>query len=291
MKILVLCSGGDAPGMNRFVYEIVKAFPNEVFYAKAGFKGLVENKIYPLSLSEMEKVKDLAGAYILSSRYPEFKEEKYFKKAVKNVKDFDVVIIIGGNGSQKGAKQLYDNGMETIFVPGTIDNDVDNSFYSIGFDSAVHQCVYTVENSMPSVNTFFQTCLFEVMGNKSSAICDEVAKRVDADYKIDCVKKLNYNEIVKIILKNKKAEKGTKIIVKEKILPVQDIADGIKNKNSNIDVKCQIVGRLQRGGKPTKTELKFATIFAKETIKNIKNNQFGKKILINENKKAESFDF
>ena len=78
MKILVLCSGGDAPGMNRFVYEIVKAFPNEVFYAKAGFKGLVENKIYPLSLSEMEKVKDLAGAYILSSRYPEFKEEKYF---------------------------------------------------------------------------------------------------------------------------------------------------------------------------------------------------------------------
>ena len=69
MKILVLCSGGDAPGMNRFVYEIVKAFPNEVFYAKAGFKGLVENKIYSLSLSEMEKVKNYIFTYLKSANF------------------------------------------------------------------------------------------------------------------------------------------------------------------------------------------------------------------------------
>ncbi len=290
MKILILCSGGDAPGMNSFIYEIARAFPEDLYYAKAGFKGLVENDIHKLNLEDIEKVKNLAGCYIFSSRYPKFQEDKYFKKGVKNAKNFDVTIIIGGNGSQKGAKQLYENKVNTIFVPGTIDNDVENSFYSIGFDSAVNQCVYTVENCMPSFNNFFQPCLFEVMGNKSSAICDETAKQVQADYVINSLN-INYSKIAKIISKNMKEEKGTKIIVKEKIIPLEEIVKKIKEKSSNFDVKTQVVGRLQRGGKPTEKEIKMTKKMAKEVIKLINKNDFGKKVLINEYEKAESFDF
>ena len=161
MKILILCSGGDAPGMNRFVYTLSKNF-EDVYYAYKGFKGLVEGDIRKLNLHEIEKVKDEAGAYIRSSRFPEFTEKEVFNKGLKNALNYDAVVVVGGNGSFLGAKELAVHGAKVFFVPATIDNDVVGSMYSLGFDTAVDACVHTVENCMPSFHTCSKTCLFKM---------------------------------------------------------------------------------------------------------------------------------
>ena len=289
MKILVLCSGGDAPGMNRFLYTLSKKFAGEIYYAKAGFKGLVNGDIFAVDMEKLEKAKDEAGTIILSSRYPEFKEEKFFKKGVKNAKKFDFVVILGGNGSQNGARELFESGVKTIFVPATIDNDVEDSFYSIGFDTAVSQCVYVVENTMPSINSFLQTCLFEIMGNKSDMITKAVANIVHPDYCILNEKDLDYLKIGKCIKKNLKEDKGTMILVKEKIKNIFEIKKALAEKG--FAVKSHIVGRLQRGGKPTKKELQMADKFATMASKLVKSNCGGKKVLVDINQNVFVTDF
>lgn len=289
MKILILCSGGDAPGMNRFIYNLSRF--NEVYYARAGFKGLVEGDIFPLDKNEAKKFKDEAGAIILSSRYPKFQERKYFLKAVKNAKDFDAVIVLGGNGSFHGAKELAENEVNAIFVPATIDNDVENSSYSIGFDSAVSQGVYTVKNSMPSINAFCQACLFEVMGRKCSEIAKEVSKQVSADYTICEEKDLKFKAIEKLIKERRNKFLGTSIIVRENIMPISEIAERLNNSFKEEVVKTQVVGRLQRGGKPTNKELSLVNKFSDAVISLIKSKNFNKQVLMDENYNIKILDF
>lgn len=285
MKILILCSGGDAPGMNKFISQIYKAFKNQVYFAFAGFAGLVNGEIYPLSDVVYPGFENEAGAVVHSSRCPEFKEKEVFQKGLENAKKFDCVIILGGNGSEKGAKELYENGVNTIFVPATIDNDVDENFYTIGFLTAVKECVYSINSTMPSIKTFGYSCLFEVMGREHDAICQSTAKIVGADYVISDKKTLDYEKIKNIILQNYIKNKSTCIVVRENISKIENIAKKLNDLLGVDLVKYQVVGRTQRGGAPTKDELALATKFAKETIKCAKTKVYGVRVLADENQK------
>ncbi len=283
MKILVLSSGGDAPGMNKFIEQIYKAFKSKVYFAYAGFTGLVNGQIYPLEEIVYKGFETEAGVITHSSRCPEFKEPEVFEKGLENAKGFDCVIILGGNGSEKGAKRLFEKGVNTIFVPGTIDNDVDESFYTIGFSTAVKECVYAVENVMPSIRSFNHACLFEVMGREEAAIAKETAKIVSADYVVSDKKSLNFENIKNVILQKYIKNQSACIIVRENIMPVEKIAKKLNELLGQDMVKFQIVGRTQRGGTPTLVELDMATKFAKETAKCIKNKVFGIRVLADEN--------
>lgn len=283
MKILVLSSGGDAPGMNKFIEQIYKSFEGETYFAYAGFTGLVNRQIYSLEDVLHKGFEKEAGTIIHSSRCPEFKEDEVFAKGLENAKNFDCVIILGGNGSEKGAKRLYENGVNTIFVPGTIDNDVDDSFYTIGFSTAVKECVYAVKNTMPSIIAFNNSCLFEVMGREHDAIAQETAKIVGADYVISNKKTLDFEVIKNIILQKYIKNQSACIIVRENIMPVEKIAKKLNQLLGENLVKFQVVGRTQRGGKPTKDELLMATKFADATTKSIKSKVFGVRILADQN--------
>lgn len=283
MKILILASGGDAPGMNRFVWEMYNRCKKDVFFAYGGFEGLIDGYIYPLEEVIDKNVKDCAGVVIRSSRCPEFKQQKYFDMGLENAKKFDVVVILGGNGSERGAKRLFENGVNTIFVPGTIDNDVDDCFYSIGFSTAVKECVYSIENSMPSIDAFTHACLFEVMGREKEAICNAVAKKVNADYTISDKQSLDFEKLRDIILKNHIWARSTCIVVRENIMDVKEVARKLNEMLDMEIVKFQIVGRTQRGGNPTKEELEMSTKFAKETVRCIKSKVFGVRVLADEN--------
>ncbi len=280
MKVLVLCSGGDGPGMNRFIYELYRTFRGEIYFANAGFLGLTDGQIFPLEMNE--KYKDLAGTVIKSSRFPEFKEKVAFEKGLENAKKFDAVVILGGNGSEKGAKELYENGANTIFVPGTIDNDVEDSTYAIGFLTAVKEGVYAVKNSMPSIQSFNNSCIFEVMGRQHQAIAKAVAKEVDADVLIVEKKDFDVEKIKNIILKNLVNDKSTCIVARENIMPAEKMAKALNTALGQEIVKYHIVGRTQRGGVPTKEELAMATKLAKETIFCIKNRVFGVRVLVDD---------
>ena len=291
MKILILSSGGDAPGMNRFIWELYKKFPNQTYFAYAGFTGLVNGQIFPLKEVVRKELKDEAGTVIKSSRCPEFKEEEVFKLGLENAKNFDVVVILGGNGSEKGAKQLFENGVNTIFVPATIDNDVNDCSYSIGFSTAVKEAVYAVENSIKSIEAFNNSCLFEVMGRDDDSICKEVSKIVGADYAVINKKNLDFDELKNVVLKKFIKSQSACIIVRENIMNIEKIAKKLNDSLEMDIVKTHIVGRTQRGGKPTKEELLMATKFAKETALCIKTKVFGVRILADENKEIVVKEF
>lgn len=283
MKILILSSGGDAPGMNKFIWDIFKKFPNETFFAYAGFTGLINGEIFPLKSVVSKEFACQAGTVIRSSRCPEFKEKEPFEMGLANAKEFDVVVILGGNGSEKGAKQLFENGVNTIFVPSTIDNDVDDCSYSIGFSTAVKECVYTVENTMKSIEAFGNSCLFEVMGREDSSICEATAALTQADYAVVDKKSLDFEEMKNVILKNFIKSKSTCIVVRENIMDVQKIAKKLNDLLQMDVVKTQIVGRTQRGGAPTKQELRMASKYAKEAARCIKQKVFGVRLLADDN--------
>lgn len=282
MKILILSSGGDAPGMNRFVYELYKKYRGNLYFAYAGFTGLVDGQIFPVKDVIDRKLKNEAGTVIKSSRLPEFKEHAVFQIGLKNAQGFDVVVILGGNGSEKGAKELYENGVNTIFVPGTIDNDVDNSFYSIGFSTAVKECVYAIENTMKSIEAFDNSCIFEVMGREKAAIALAVKEKTCADICITSKKELDLENIKNVILKNKINNKSTCIVLRENIISAAELAKRLNDLLGIDCVKFHVVGRTQRGGKPTKEELVMATKFAKETIKCLQEKVFGVRVLADE---------
>ncbi len=291
MKILLVTSGGDAPGINRFIYELHKRFRGQIFFAYAGFEGLVNNKIYPLENVMVKSLRNCAGAVIKSSRCPEFKQTKFFNIGLQNAKNFDVVVILGGNGSEKGAKRLFENGVNTLFVPVTIDNDVEDCAYSIGFSSAVNAGVLTVQNSMPSIETMNTACIFEVMGRSCDAIARAVAKRAEADACVGNEKELNVENLTKLVSENHQKDEGTCIIMRENIVDINKLADEMnKNLGQNI-VKTQVVGRIQRGGTPTKEELDMAKKFAKQTAKCIKSHVYGKRVLADENYEIKVVDF
>lgn len=283
MKILILTSGGDAPGMNKFIWEIYKKFKKETYYAQAGFAGLISGQIYPLADVIDKKQKNCAGVVTKSSRCPEFKLARFFNKGLANARYFDVVIILGGNGSEKGAKRLYEHGTNTIFVPATIDNDVLDCAQSIGFSTAVKEGVYAVENSMPSIRAFTNSCIFEVMGRDCDAICKAVAKQTNADYAVCTKKDLDMQKMKDIILRNYVQGGSSCIVVKENLMEAKRLADELNQELGINMVKYQIVGRTQRGGHPTKDELRLAKRYAKETKKCIKTKVFGVRILIDEN--------
>lgn len=268
MKLLVLVSGGDAPGINKFLYELYK-FNKETFAVVGGYRGLIDGNIVPLSSFNPKIYQNEAGAIIKSSRCPEFKEEKFFKKALANAKNYDCLVILGGNGSAKGAQEMQANGMRTIFVPCTIDNDVEGSEYSIGFHSAVEACKFVVDNIMPSMEAFNRCCVFEVMGRKCDAIAKEVSKNVNADYLIANEKDLDYKKIVKTIKDKYKNGHASCIVLRENIVDVRELCQKLESE-SKVTVKNNIIGHIQRGFKPTKLELNFAKAFANGTIKAIK---------------------
>ena len=283
MKILILTSGGDAPGMNKFIWKIYKKFKKETYYAQAGFAGLISGQIYPLADVIDKKQKNCAGVVTKSSRCPEFKLARFFNEGLANARYFDAVIILGGNGSEKGAKRLYEHGINTIFVPATIDNDVLDCAQSIGFSTAVKEGVYAVENSMPSIKAFTNSCIFEVMGRDCDAICKAVAKQTNADYAVCTKKDLDIEKMKDIILRNYVQGKSSCIVVKENLIDAKQLADALNQALGINMVKYQIVGRTQRGGHPTKDELRLAKRYAIETQKFIKTKVFGVRILTDEN--------
>ena len=282
MKILILCSGGDAPGMNRFVYDIYSTFKKNVFFAFKGFAGLIDNQIFPLEKVISSQIKNEAGTIIKSSRCPEFKQKKFFKLALENAKAFDVVIILGGNGSEKGAKELSENGINCIFVPATIDNDVSDSHYSIGFSTAVKECVYAIESSMKSVESMSNACLFEVMGRENSSIAKLSSQLTNADYAVLEKEDLDFEKMKNIVLSKQVKNESAKIVVRENIMNINEIAKKLNDQIGFDLVKTYVVGRTQRGGTPTKEELQMADKFARETIFCIKKKVFNVRVLAND---------
>ena len=270
-KIGILTSGGDAPGMNAVVYSVVKtAYENnvDVVGIYRGYNGLINGDVRPLKLAKIKNIMKRGGTVLYSARCLEFKTEEGLKRAKKTCIDneIDGLIVVGGDGSFKGASRLSKEGIPCIGLPGTIDNDIPCTDYTLGFDTAVNTAVEMVDKLCDTMASHDRCSVVEVMGRNSGYIALEVGLSVGASYIV--VHEFNFDK-KDLFEKMKKAKEAGKrhfiIVVAEKILDVFELAKEIE-KNVLVESRAIVLGHVQRGGSPTAKDRIVGVQFGEKAV-------------------------
>lgn len=284
MKIAILASGGDGAGMNMCLYKIMKALKKHSIYLFArGYSGLINNELCDFGFDHVKKHCREGGIVIKTSRCPEFRTQEGIDKAMQTYKTLglDALVVMGGNGSLRGAKELVLRGANVLFVPCTIDNDVFGSEYCIGFDTACKNCEDFIANVNTTMQSFDRVAVYETMGRECPAIAKAIYSKVSGDYLyIDETNSIE--QCVKTISEKFSNSYAPKIILRENLIDEKQLIKAIND--AGYDAKFCVVGYLQRGGKPTKQEQKNASLFASGIAKQIKAFEKNKIIMVKNGK-------
>ena len=271
-KILVLTSGGDASGMNAYVKALAKLCQKnnvELVASLYGFQGLVENSIMPINYDELGEIQNLGGTFIKTSRSKDFMLQEGFDKAVQNIKKHkvDCVVIVGGNGSFRGANDLKKAGIEVLAVPATIDNDLAYTDKTLGYDTACQNALDAIIKIKQTMDAHDRGTIVEVMGRTCPDIAIFSALLSDADLLV--IDNMSFDDILKRV--NDIMDSGRKnplIVVKENILDVKELEKYLQEKTQK-EFRATVIGYLQRGGEPTANDKLFALQLAYATIKKV----------------------
>lgn len=285
MNIGILASGGDGAGMNYCLFNLYKKLHkrNNVYLFNRGYYGLMENDVLYYDYDVLNRYKNDGGIIIKTSRCPEFKTQEGKQKAINTINELklDCLIVMGGNGSLRGAKELQSLGVNVMFIPCTIDNDVAGSEYCIGFDTACYNCTNFVLHINDTMKSFNRTCIYEAMGRECPQIAIKVAQNVGAAYAyVD--KNCTPEKCIDAVSEYLKTNDSAIIILRENLLNIEQLKEKVKAALS-IDVKTCIVGYVQRGGVPTKYEKQCAKNFAECCTKHIKLADFNKAVIVKNN--------
>ncbi len=288
-KIAVLTSGGDAPGMNMALRAVVRralSLGMEPYVVIEGFKGLYENNIKIANVKMLDIMTKFGGTSIFTSRFPEFSDPEIRAVAIKNLRKnrISALIVIGGNGSYIGAEKLQEEGFDVICIPGTIDNDIASTDYTIGFDTSLNTIVNAVENIRDTSFSHGHTYIVETMGRKCPDLTIFAAYATGADYVVTERNILTKKQFVaKVSELKKRHHRSVVILVNEKMygtdgLPsLFEIKDEIERVTKN-RTKVAVLGFIQRGGMPTAMERFNATRMGAYAIELIQNEKFGKAV-------------
>ena len=252
----VLTSGGDAPGMNAATRAVVRTgiyHGLKVMGIEQGYKGLIEGNISEMNLSSVADIIHRGGTKLRTARSEKFKTEAGLKKALNVIKVFgiDGLIVIGGDGSFKGAKELNKEGIKAIGVPGTIDNDLGYTDYSIGFDTAINTVVDAISNIRDTTTSHGRANIVEVMGRNCGDIALYAGLAGGAESIIVPEEDFSSDEVCKKLIQGRNRGKLHSIILlAENMLNSYDLAKEIEDK-TGISTRVTILGHIQRGGSPT----------------------------------------
>lgn len=289
-KVAVLTSGGDAPGMNACIRAVVRSgLKNdlEMYVIYEGYRGLVNDKIVQVDRNFVSDIINRGGTILNSARLKEFKDVEVQKIAVENLKrhGIDGLVVIGGDGSYRGARALSKLGINTIGLPGTIDNDIASTDFSIGFDTCLNTICECVDKIRDTTTSHQRATFIEVMGNHcgdlalDSGIAEGVEMIVSPDHPM--TEEDIYNKLRD--LKGGK-KKHSLVIVSEKIFPnIYEFAKKVE-KETGIETRAEVLGHLQRGGSPSARDRILATEFGVEAIRALLNNETSVCIGIKNNK-------
>ncbi|MDZ7837288.1 MAG: 6-phosphofructokinase [Actinomycetota bacterium] len=254
-RIALLTSGGDASGMNAAIraitrYAIYKG--HEVFGFYEGFKGLIENNFTHLDLNSVGGIIDRGGTFLYSARSKKFKTEKGMQEAISNLKENDIegLIVLGGDGTFRGAHDLHQREVQVVGIPATIDNDIPGTDYSIGFDTALNVIIDLVSKIRDTASSHDRLFIIEVMGKNSGMIAINAGVACAADYVF--IPEIEF-DLVKVsdeIKHHRRTKRHTLLIVAEGAGNAHDIASSIKLLVGH-EVRVSVLGHIQRGGSPT----------------------------------------
>lgn len=256
-KIGVLTSGGDAPGMNAAIRAVVRSGLSqgaEIYGIFNGFQGLVENNIQKLERSDVSGVIIKGGTLLGSARLDEFKLVEVRQKAVDNLNALGIegLVVIGGDGTYRGARELSAMGINCIAVPGTIDNDIASTSYTIGFDTALNTIIENVDKLRDTSASHHRCSVVEVMGNRCGDLALYAGLTVGAEIVITKETGFDESEVLQRLrdIDARKQKRHSIVLISEKITDVELLAQKI-SKNTAFSGRSTVLGHIQRGGSPT----------------------------------------
>jgi 6-phosphofructokinase 1 len=282
-KIAVLTSGGDSPGMNACIanlHTLCMRKNIELVGFKEGYVGLVNNLFFPITKEQVKNIYNLGGSILKTGRSKEFLTKEGQLKAVNNLKNnqIDALVVIGGNGSYRGAQELSAYDIPIICLPGTIDNDLDYTEKSLGFDTAVNNSVSALDKIKDTMASNSRGVVVEVMGRRSGDIALYTATASNADAlvvkEVEETKHAVVNSIKQAI--NRGVESPT-VVVAENIVDVSALAAELEQK-TGVVFKPMVLGYIQRGGNPTVFDRNFAMELAVKTIELLEENKTNRAI-------------
>jgi len=257
-KIGVLTSGGDAPGMNAAIRAVVRYAIDcniEVYGVEAGYEGLIKGDIYAMDRRSVSDTIQKGGTILRTARSEEFMQKEYRKKAYEVLQAYGIegLIVIGGDGSFRGMQSFYEDfGVSCVGIPGTIDNDLAYTDYTLGFDTAVNTVLGAVNNIRDTMTAHNRACIIEVMGRKCGDIAVYSGLAGGAEIILVPEMAIDIDDICKTIRRDKiKGKSSVIIILAEGVCPCSELKEKILAKIDDIQIRTVKLGYIQRGGAPS----------------------------------------
>ncbi len=295
-NIAVLTSGGDSPGMNAAIRAVVRfSIYNElrVYGVQKGFNGLIHGDVVEMNISSVADIIQRGGTILRTARCEEFETDEGIEKALNiiDIFNFDGIIIIGGDGTLKGAKTLSDKGIACIGIPSTIDNDLPFTDCTIGFDTALNTVLDAVNKIRDTTTSHERVSIIEVMGRKSGDIALYSGLAGGAESIVVPEMEFSFESICKKLLQGKNRGKLHSIIMlSEGVGNAIKLAEDIESK-IGMEVRITILGYLQRGGAPTAFDRILASRFGARAVELLLQGKRGRVVGIRNNKIIdEDFD-
>ena len=289
-KIAVLTSGGDSPGMNAAVRAVTRTaiYNNiEVYGVYQGYQGLLDDDIHKLELGSVGDTIQRGGTFLFSARCPQFKEEDVRKIAIENLRKRGIegLVVIGGDGSYRGAQRISEECKEiqTIGIPGTIDNDINGTDFTIGFDTALNTIIESVDKIRDTASSHARTFIVEVMGRD----CGDLALWAGLSVGAETIVLPEVNTDIKDVAEKieqgiKRGKKHSIVMVAEGCMSGQECADEL-TKYINIDTRVSVLGHIQRGGSPSGADRVLASRLGGYAVELLKQGETAKGVGIRNN--------
>ncbi len=269
-KIGVLTSGGDAPGMNAAIRAVVRAgITNnlEVYGIMDGYRGMYEGKIERLYRKSVSEKINRGGTFLGTERLPEFKHQEIREVAIENLHEYgiDALVCIGGDGTYRGALDLVEMGVQCVGIPGTIDNDINGTDFTIGFDTALTTIVDAVDKLRDTSSSHRRCSIIEVMGRNCGALAIWAGIAVGAEVVICKETGYNEQEVIDAICEAAKTKRHAIIILAEKVTDINEMAKVITDKTP-FNARATVLGHIQRGGCPTPRDRVLASTMGVKAV-------------------------
>lgn len=279
-RIAILTSGGDAPGMNAAIRAVTrKAIHDglEVYGINYGYAGLVAGDIRRLDISDVGDKIQRGGTFLYSARYPEFATEEGQLKGIEQLKKFEIdgLVVIGGDGSYHGALALTKHGFPAIGIPGTIDNDIPGTDFTIGFDTAINTVLEAVDRIRDTATSHVRTFIIEVMGRDAGDIALWAGVGGGADDIIIPEHQFNMADVAKKIKEGRdRGKKHCLIILAEGVMGGNEFAEQL-SEYGNFHARVSVLGHVVRGGSPTARDRVLASKFGWTAVELLKEGKGG----------------
>lgn len=289
-SIAVLTSGGDAPGMNAAVRAVVRAGISKGFGVKGvlhGYNGLLTGDVVNMNLRSVSDIIGRGGTILYTARSPEFNTPEGVQKAANVCKEMNVVgvVVIGGDGSFRGARDLTGAGVPCIGIPGTIDNDIASSEYTIGFDTAMNTAVQMIDRVRDTTESHDRCSIVEVMGRRCGDLALQVGVAAGAtsilvpeipwDFQKDIVDRIHHAQ--------ETGKQHFVIMVAEGVGGTDELAKKIEEV-TGIETRATVLGHVQRGGSPTLRDRVVASEMGYDAVELLADGKSNRVIVVRDGK-------